>query len=77
MPTTQPVYYIVRKTIGIKLTNISGFDGVLSGLITNGVNNVQGIDFRTSELRKYRDKARTLAIQAAKEKPRRWLRNWE
>ena len=68
VPTTQPVYYIVRKTIGIKLTNISGFDGVLSGLITNGVNNVQGIGFRTSELRKYRDKARTLAIQAAKEK---------
>jgi uncharacterized protein YggE len=68
VPPVQPVYFIVRKTIGIRLTNVSAFDDVLSGLITNGVNNVQGIDFRTSELRKYRDKARALAIQAAKEK---------
>jgi len=40
----------------------------LTGLITNGVNNVQGIDFRTTELRKYRDQARALAIRAAREK---------
>jgi uncharacterized protein YggE len=66
--STKPLYYIVRKSIGIKLTNIESFDGVLSGLITNGVNVVQGIDFRTSDLRKYRDKARAMAIQAAKEK---------
>jgi hypothetical protein len=66
--STKPVFYIVRKHIGIKLTNINNFDQILSGLITNGVNVVQGIDFRTSELRKYRDKARAMAIQAAKEK---------
>jgi hypothetical protein len=66
--STKPLYYVVRKSIGIKLTNVDGFDVVLSGLITNGVNIVQGIDFRTSELRKYRDKARAMAIQAAKEK---------
>jgi uncharacterized protein len=65
---TQPVYYLVRKTIGIKLTNVSSFDTILSGLITNGVNVVQGIDFRTSQLRKYKDQARAMAIKAAKEK---------
>lgn len=64
----EPVYYLVRKSIGITLTNISSFDVVLSGLITNGVNHVHRIDFRTSELRKYKDKARAMAIQAAKEK---------
>ena len=64
----KPVYYVVRKSVGIMLTNISGFDDVLSGLVTNGVNTVQGIDFRTSELRQYRDKARAMAVQAAKEK---------
>jgi len=64
----EPVYYLVRKSIGIKLNNISSFDMVLSGLITNGVNHVHRIDFRTSELRKYKDKARAMAIQAAKEK---------
>lgn len=64
----KPMYYIVRKNIGVKLANVASFDAILSGLITNGVNNVQGVDFRTSELRKYRDKARAMAIQAAKEK---------
>jgi len=64
----EPFYYIVRKSIGIKLTQVSSFDGVLSGLITNGVTHFQRIDFRTSELRKYKDKARAMAIQAAKEK---------
>jgi uncharacterized protein YggE len=65
---TKPAYYLVRKGIGIKLTDVSGFDRVLTGLITNGVNHVQGIDFRTSELRKHKDKARAMAIRAAKEK---------
>jgi uncharacterized protein YggE len=65
---TKPIYYQVRKGIGIKLTDVASFDTVLTGLINNGVNYVQGIDFRTTELRKYKDKARSMAIQAAKEK---------
>jgi len=65
---TKPVYYLVLKSIGIKLTNVGDFDRILTGLITNGVNFVQGIDFRTSQLRKYKDQARAMAIKAAKEK---------
>jgi uncharacterized protein YggE len=65
---TKPLFYRVSKGIGIKLTDVSSFDGVLTGLIANGVNNVQGIDFRTSDLRKYKDQARAMAIRAAKEK---------
>jgi uncharacterized protein YggE len=64
----EPAYYLVRKNIGVRLTNVAGFDVVLTGLITNGVNHIQGLDFRTSELRKHKDKARAMAIQAAKEK---------
>ncbi len=64
----EPTYYLVRKNIGVKLTDISHFDMVLSGLIDNGVNHVHHIDFRTTELRKHKDKARAMAIQAAKEK---------
>lgn len=65
---TKPVYYIVRKTIGIKLTDVAKFDEILGGLVANGVNNVQGVDFRTSQLRKYRDEARANAVKAAHEK---------
>jgi uncharacterized protein YggE len=65
---TKPAFYRVSKGIGIKLTAVGSFDGLLTGLITNGVNNVQGIDFRTTELRKYKDQARAMAIRAAREK---------
>jgi hypothetical protein len=40
---------LLRKNIGIRLTNDAGFDTVLTGLITNGVNHIQGIDFRTTQ----------------------------
>jgi uncharacterized protein YggE len=64
----KPVAYIVRKSIEIRLTTITNFEGIVTGLLTNGVNYVHGIDFRTSQLRKYRDQARAMAIKAAKEK---------
>jgi uncharacterized protein len=60
--------YFVRKTILITLKDISRFEDLLSAALESGVNYVHGIEFRTTELRKYRDQARALAIQAAKEK---------
>ena len=65
---TKPVTYVVRKSIEVKLTKIESFEGLLTGLLTNGINNVHGIEFRTSQLRKHRDAARAMAIRAAKEK---------
>jgi len=65
---TKPVTYVVRKSIEVKLTKIESFEGILTGLLTNGVNTVHGIEFRTSQLRKHRDAARAMAIRAAKEK---------
>ncbi len=64
----KPVGYIVRKNLEVRLTDIASFQSVLTGLITNGVNYVNGVDFRTTELRKHRDQARKMAVRAAKEK---------
>jgi uncharacterized protein YggE len=50
------------------LKAVGDFDAVMKGLLANGVNAVHGIDFRTAQLRKYRDQARQMAIRAAKEK---------
>jgi uncharacterized protein YggE len=61
-------FYSVQKNITAKLTNTTNFEAVLTGLLSNGVNYVHGISFRTSELRKYRDQARGMAVRAAKEK---------
>ncbi|KRA17042.1 SIMPL domain-containing protein [Lysobacter sp. Root604] len=63
-----PVVYIVRKSIGIRLTRTDHFETILAGLLDNGVQHIHGIEFRTSQLRKHRDAARALAVQAAKEK---------
>jgi len=62
------VTFVVRKSIEIKLTSMESYEGILKGMLTNGVNTVHGIEFRTSQLRKHRDTARAMAIQAAKEK---------
>jgi uncharacterized protein YggE len=63
-----PMYYIVRRNIGIKLSDVTTFDKILAGLLANGVNDVAGINFQTTQLRKYKDQVRAMAIKAAKEK---------
>jgi uncharacterized protein len=65
---TRVTAYVVRRSIEVKLTTIDSFETILTGLLDSGVNTVQGIEFRTSELRKYRDQARAMAIRAAREK---------
>ncbi|HEX3043422.1 MAG TPA: SIMPL domain-containing protein [Bacillota bacterium] len=60
--------YYIRKNIVITLKDISKFDDLLSGVLTVGANYVHGIQFKTTELRKYKDQARKLAIKAAQEK---------
>lgn len=62
------VGYFVHKTVVITLRDLTKFEDVLSGLLESGVNYVHGIEFRTTDLRKYRDQARELALQAAREK---------
>lgn len=63
---TKPVVYLIRKSIEVNLTKISVFETVLAGLLSHGISKVHRIEFRVSELRKHRDRARALAIQAAR-----------
>ena len=58
----------MRKNVEIRLREVAGFQAILTGVLTNGVNYVNNIDFRTTQLRKYRDQARAMAVRAAKEK---------
>ena len=60
--------YAVRRSIEVRLTDTKGFEAILTGLLNSGVNNVEGMELRTSELRKHRDAARAMAIRAAREK---------
>jgi uncharacterized protein len=60
--------YFVRKTVVVTLRDVPRFEGVLSAALASGANYVLGVQFQTSELRKYRDEARALATKAAREK---------
>jgi uncharacterized protein len=60
--------YFVRKTIVVTLKDITAFENLLTDALEAGATHVHGIEFRTSELRKHRDEARSLAIRAAREK---------
>ena len=63
-----PDFYIAQKTITVLVKKADKFDEMLSGVFKAGANRVDGIEFRTSELKKHREQARKLAVQAAKEK---------
>ncbi len=60
--------FFVRKTIVVRIRDLSQFEDFLAESLSAGVNYVHGIEFRTTELRRHRDRARALAIQAAREK---------
>jgi uncharacterized protein YggE len=66
--TGQLLGYVVRKSLTVRLSDISQFEELFTDLLDAGVNVVHGIEFRTTDLRKYRDQARALAIKAAHEK---------
>jgi uncharacterized protein YggE len=60
--------YIARRGYSVKLRDTKLFEKLVDAALKNGANQVNGFEFRTTELRKYRDQARSMAIKAAKEK---------
>ncbi len=65
---TRIEYYRVRKDVAVVLRDVSKFEALLSALLDDGANRVSGVQFKTTELRKHRDRARQLAVIAAREK---------
>ena len=63
-----PRFYRISKSIQIKLAAVTNLETIVTGLLKNGASYMGDIDFRTTELRKYRDEARGMALKAAKEK---------
>ena len=60
----------MRKTIVVTLKEVAIFDDVLTSVVAAGATHIRNIEFRTTELRKYRDQARAVAIKAAEDKAR-------
>ncbi|MDI3288163.1 SIMPL domain-containing protein [Polyangium sp. 15x6] len=62
------VGYAVKNTMAVTLDQVDKFEQFLMSAIQSDVNRVHGIEFRTTKLREHRDRARAMAIQAAREK---------
>ena len=64
----KPIGYEVRRQFGITITKLDSFEKIYRGLIKAGINDIGGIQFESTDLRKHKDAARLKAITAAKEK---------
>lgn len=60
--------YFVRNTFVVTLTETGKVEELVTKVLQSGVNYIHGIDFQTTEFKKYREQARDLALKAAKEK---------
>ena len=62
------VGYTVSKTVVVKLRDVRRFEDFFSDLVKTGVSQIGNVRFSTSQLRKYKDEARAMAMRAAREK---------
>jgi uncharacterized protein YggE len=60
--------YEVSKTVVVRLTDISRFEEFFAEVLQTGITSINNIRFETSKLRENKDKAREMAMKAAKEK---------
>jgi len=60
--------FVAEQTLAITVRDISKLDSLLEALVKAGGNRIDSIQYETSELRRYRDQAREMAVIAAKEK---------
>jgi uncharacterized protein YggE len=61
-------YFVAQQTMTITVRDLAKLDSLLEALIKAGGNRIDSIGYETSDLRKYRDQARELAVKAAHEK---------
>jgi hypothetical protein len=60
--------FIVRRVYVVTLKDVKLFEKLIDAAVKNGANQLAGFVFRSTEFRKYRDQARSMAIKAAREK---------
>lgn len=63
--------YFVRKRIIVQLKDLNKFEDLLSSVLADGVNYIEGIQFRRSDLERYKEQAQAEAVQAARAKAAR------
>ena len=60
--------YVASQTVSVFLKDLSKYDALMNGLVENGVNKIDNVEFKTSKLIQIQSDARKLAIKDAKNK---------
>ncbi len=60
--------YTVSRTMIIRLRDLKKFEQFFTEVVQIGVTEISNVTFESSELRKFKDQARAMAIRAAREK---------
>ncbi|TBW26636.1 SIMPL domain-containing protein [Gramella sp. KN1008] len=58
--------YVANQAISINLRDIEQYEKIMKGLLENGLNRVDGIQFKSSEMDKYEKEARKKAVLDAR-----------
>ncbi len=60
--------FTAEQSLSVTLRDLSKLDSVMDAVISAGANHIEGIQYQSSDLRKYKDQARDEAAKAAREK---------
>jgi uncharacterized protein YggE len=61
-------FYTAHKNMTVTIKNLDKLDEIMTSLTKAGVNHVDGMQYKNSEMKPSREQARKLALQAAKQK---------
>ena len=60
--------FTATQSLSVVIGDLSHLDSVMDAVMSAGANRIDGIEYQSTELRKYRDQARDEAAKAAREK---------
>lgn len=60
--------YFVVNTLMVTLSDVEQLDRLITSVLQAGISRINGIDYQSTQFKKYREQARELALKAAKEK---------
>jgi len=64
----RTTYFVAEQTLTVTVRDLTKLDTILQALIKAGGNRIDSVRYEVSDLRKYRDRARDMAVKAAREK---------
>src|SRR5690606_1195072 len=65
---TKEYHYVANQSISILLKDLSTYTEFTQGLLNAGINRIDGVEFRSTEIEKYKTQARIAAVKDSKKK---------